>query len=274
MATNPPLVILFGDNDLAATRPLRVELRRRGAVVNLVQTAADAIREATIRPPDLLVLDEGLKQNGDADLLSHFSSVHPDMEIILLHSGGDAVPHGSGLGLLFSAHKPVSKETLLEVIASAFPGRLGDGPIPLPKPHAVLCVDDDRLYLNSLSRFLKRRGYEVYCHESARSALGALPGMHPELAIVDILMPGMDGLTLTRRIHEGWKGKVPVVVLTALDSKETYHRARESGASYCLTKPCKPEDFLNVVDFIAGDLDAEERQLLQARLSDKPSSRA
>ena len=79
-------------------------------------------------------------------------------------------------------------------------------------------------------------------------------------------MPGMDGLALVRRIHEEWKGRVPVVVLTALSFSETYHRARESGASYCLTKPCKPEDFLNVVDFIAGDLDEEERLLLKNRL--------
>ena len=80
------------------------------------------------------------------------------------------------------------------------------------------------------------------------------------------MMPGMDGITLTRRIHEDYRGKVPVVVLTALDSRETYRRAKESGASYCLTKPCKPEDFLNVVDFIAGDLDSQERQLLKSRV--------
>jgi CheY-like chemotaxis protein len=127
-------------------------------------------------------------------------------------------------------------------------------------------VDDDRAYLDSLSRFLRRRGYDVSCHESARQALEALPKIRPELAIVDILMPVMDGLALTRRIHQDFKGEVPVVVLTGLPSKEAYHRARESGASYCLTKPCKPEDFLNIVDFIAGDLDQEERELVKNRI--------
>jgi len=268
MVTNVPLSVLFGDEDLAATRPLRVELRRRGARVDLAASAPDVVLQAAASPPNLLVLDEALKKNGDDDLLSFFGDRYPDTEIILLHSGGDATPHGSGLGLLFSAHKPVAKETLLDVIMSAFPGRLDERPVPPPEPHAVLCVDDDPMYLNSLSRFLKRRGYEVYCHESAQSALGELPNIRPELAVVDIMMPGMDGLMLTRKIHERSKGHVPVVVLTALDSKETYRRARESGASYCLTKPCKPEDFLNVVDFIAGDLDAEERRLLKARLPD------
>ena len=268
METTLPVSILFGDGDLAATRPLRVDLRRRGAVVHLAQTASEVLRQTAVQVPALLVLDDALKQSGEIDVLSHFGARHPDTKTILLYSGGDAPPQGSGLGLLFSAQKPVAKESLLEVIVSAFPGRLDPSPVLRPQSHTVLCVDDDRTYLASLSRFLKRRGYEVYCHDNAKSALGDLPHIHPELAIVDIMMPGMDGLLLTRKIHEGSKGHVPVVVLTALDSKETYQRARESGATYCLTKPCKPEDFLNVVDFIAGDLDAEERELLRARLPD------
>jgi DNA-binding response OmpR family regulator len=266
MKTWPPLSILFADAELAATRPLRVDLRRRGAKVHLVDSAEEAIRRASLEAPELLVLDDDLNRNGETDLVAFFRARFPELEVILLHSGGDVAPQGWGQGLLFCAHKPVSKETLVEVIVSAFPGRLGEPPVPRAKAHTLLCVDDDRTYLNSLSRFLQRRGYQVSCHDSARRALEALPEVRPELAIVDIMMPGMDGLALTRRIHEDFKGEVPVVILTALDSKETYHRARESGASYCLTKPCKPEDFLNVVDFIAGDLDEEERQLLKGRV--------
>lgn len=266
MSAPAPLVLLFADPDLAATRPLRVELRRRGATVRLVGSAAEAIRQSQLVPPDLLVLDDAVDQDVEIDLLSHFQQHHPETEIVLLHSGGDAAPHGPGQGLLFSAHKPVSKESLLEVIVSAFPGRLGQEPLPRPKTRTILCVDDDGTYLSSLSRLLQRRGYKVSAHESARAALEALPDLRPELAIIDIMMPVIDGLTLTRRIHEDYKGKVPVVVLTALDSKEIHHRARQNGASYCLTKPVRPEDFLNVVDFIAGDLDGEERRLLQSRV--------
>jgi CheY-like chemotaxis protein len=266
MTRPTPLNILFADADLAATRPLRVELRRRRATVRLVGDAAEAIHQVRLSSPDLLVLDEATGRDGEADVVSFLGQNSPATQIILLHSGGAAAPHGPGQGLLFSAHKPVSKETLLEVIVSAFPGRLGDEPVPPQKPHTILCVDDDRAYLQSLARFLRRRGYEVVCHESGRKALEALPKIRPELAVVDIMMPVMDGLAVTRQIHQDFKGEVPVVVLTALDSKEVYHRAREAGASYCLTKPCKPEDFLNVVDFIAGDLDQEECELLKSRI--------
>lgn len=269
MDANEPLVILFVDDDLAATRPLRVDLRRRGVQVQYADSAAEAQRIASTDPPDLVVLDETQRMNGNTDLIPFFHSSLPNTKIILLHSDADAAASGPTPGILFSAHKPVSKAALLDVIVSTFPGRLEAAPGLTPETHKVLCVDDDRTYLNSLSRFLKRRGYQVVCHESAKRALEALPQIDPDLAIVDILMPGMDGLVLTRQIHDQSKGRVPVVVLTALDSKETYHRARESGASYCLTKPCKPEDFLNVVDFIAGDLDEEERQLLRNRLTER-----
>jgi DNA-binding response OmpR family regulator len=265
-SSTPPLVILFAETDLASTRPLRVDLRRRGAAVHFVSSGADAVRQAQLEPPDLVVLDDGVDKEDGTGLLAHVQEHFPNTQVILLYSGGDGAPHGPGQGLLFSAHKPVSKESLLDVIVSAFPGRLGTEPVPRPASHTVLCVDDDGPYLNSLSRFLKRRGYKVFGYERAKEAIAMLPVIRPELAIVDIMMPGIDGIALTRRIHEDYKGNVPVVVLTALDSKEMYRRAKESGASYCLTKPCKPEDFLNVVDFIAGDLDAQERQLLKNRV--------
>ena len=265
MTTKAPLHILFAEPDLASSRPLRVELRRRGSRVEFAGSATDVLRKAQEDPPDLLILDEELQSQGELDLLKVFRTSIPLMEIILLHSGEDRAL-GCGMGLLFSARKPVSRTALLEVIDSAFPGRLPENTAPLPETHTLLCVDDDRAFLDSLSRVLKRRGYQVFSQENAERALEVLPGIHPELAIVDLMMPGMDGLGLIRVIHERSEGRVPVVALTALDSDEAYYRALENGASFCLTKPCKPEDFLNVVDFIAGDLDEEERLLLRKRL--------
>ncbi len=260
-----PLGILFADADLAATRPLRVELRRRGASVEMATAGQEAIQKAESRPPDLVVIGGSVIRDAGSDLALVFRASVPRAQFILLRSPGEEAPESPGSGILFSATKPVSKEQLLEVIGSAFPGRLGPPPAGPAAPRKVLCVDDDIPYLRSLSRFLRRRGYEVYAHESARRALQALREIRPELAVVDILMPDMDGLALTRRICQDYQGQVPVVVLTGAASPEAYQRARECGASYCLSKPYRPEDFLNVVDFIAGDLDEEERNLLRNR---------
>lgn len=266
METPKPLEVLFGDPDLADTRPLRVELRRRGARVRLVTGPAEVRDQVLVSRPELLVLDDRIARDGGEDFLAHCRESTPELQVILLRGDGADVLPGEKAGILFSARKPIPKDALLAVIANAFPGRLEEPGPSREGPHTVLCVDDDQTYLGSLARFLERRGYEVSCYESARRALRALPEVKPELAIIDIMMPGMDGLELTRRIHENSQGTIPVVVLSALGSEETFHRARQSGASYCLTKPCRPEDFLNVVDFIAGDMDEEERRLLEKRL--------
>ena len=245
MTISMPLKILFMDADLAASRPLRVELRRRGATVHLVGSAAEAVHQSRHLPPDLLVLDEATGREGETDLVSFFGRNFPGTQIILLHSGGDPAPHGPGQGLLFSAHKPVSKETLLEVIVSAFPGRLGAEPVPRPERHTILCVDDDRAYLQSLARFLRRRGYEVVCHESAREALEALPKIRPELAVVDIMMPGMDGYQTMQAIRlDSRFQRLPIIALTAKAMKGDRDKCLEAGATDYITKPVETDKLL------------------------------
>jgi DNA-binding response OmpR family regulator len=268
---NLPLNVLFADKALSATRPLRMALRRRGAAVSLEATAADTVQFLKNHPTDLLVLDEEIQRDSDPDLVSSLSLSHPETEVILLHSGTDAIPHGSGLGLLFSARKPIAAGTLLDIIAAAFPGRLHEQTALRPEVRTVLCVDDDPVYISSLSRFLERQGYYVSSHGSSHRALEALEILRPELALVDIMMPGLDGLGLCQKIRESSKGRIPVVILTALDSDETFHRAHESGASICLSKACDPDHLLNIVDLIAGDLDEEERGLIRSRLGERYS---
>jgi DNA-binding response OmpR family regulator len=271
-----PLSVLFADHDLAPTRLLRMELRKRGARVDFTDTAGEVVHRASTNPPDLLILDESLQTQEDRDLVEFYHASAPETEIILMHDGEGSISHGLGMGLLLTARKPLARSTLVDVVDSAFPGRLILEEIPCADMPSLLCVDDDRATLMSLSRSLKRRGYHVVALESARSALELLPRLPLSLAIIDIMMPGVDGLALTRAIHETSGGRVPVVVLTALASDEVNYLALENGARYCLTKPCANEDLLNIVDYLAGNLDDEERGLLRARLggTSLPNSRA
>jgi DNA-binding response OmpR family regulator len=262
-----PLSILFADRDLAATRPHRMNLRRHGARVDIVETAADVLRRAAQDPPDLLVLDERLQAGADEDVISVYRKKTPETEVILLQDGGDTAPHGMGMGLLFSARKPVSCASLQEIIDDAFPGRLtpGEG-TSVPAP-SILCVDDDRAYLGSLARTLRRRGYPVVALESAQEALAMLPRFPFAVVLVDIMMAGMDGIGLTHEIHQQSGGRISVIVLTGLASDEATYLALENGARFCLTKTCETEELLNVVDFVAGMMDSEERRLLEQRLA-------
>ncbi|HLY10459.1 MAG TPA: response regulator [Planctomycetota bacterium] len=262
-----PLSILFADPQLAGTRPHRMDLRARGAQVGFADTPGDVLRHAEEDPPDLLILDENLQSGTDEDVIRLYQKASPSTEIILLHDGASAMPHGSGLGLLGSVGKPFSRESLRELIEGAFPGRLAPAAAASAAPPPILCVDDDRSYLHSLSRLLGRRGYPVFALESSKQALDMLP-RHPfPLALVDIMMTGMDGIRLTQEIRRQSCGRTAVVVLSALDCDEATYLSLENGARFCLTKPCASEELFNVVDYVAGTVDEEERRLLENRMA-------
>ena len=100
---------------------------------------------------------------------------------------------------------------------------------------ALLVVDDDPDILSSLSIHLRADGYRVLQARGGKEALGVLERELPALAIVDLMMPGMDGFETSRRIKR--RADIPILVLTAVDSEETKVRAIELYADDYLTKP-------------------------------------
>ncbi len=264
MAANAP-VILIADLDLTSTRPLRVELRRRAARVLMASTAEQAVQLAELFPPDFILLDGGLRDAARGDLVTLFQTSCPRAEILLLAPESAGFPSGAGLGLLFSSVKPVSNETLLEVMAQACPRLRATGAEKVPAP-TVLCVDDDRRFLQSLSRLLSRHGYKVAAFDDPRGALDALREVAPDCAVVDVAMPGLDGLAVTDAIRREYRDLIPVVLLSAKDSQADVEEGMKHGAKRYLTKPCEPWKLLDVVDYYAADLDPQERELLEPRM--------
>jgi len=267
MQPKPP-VILFAERDLSWSREARAELRRRGAEVRMASSVDEAIREAKASPPDLVILDDDLEGREGWDPAQMLRAVMPEAEMILLETDAPGIPRATGLDLFFSGAKPIAPEMLLALAQAALGERLRgrpEGPSP-PEPGTVLCVDDDPNYLRSVSRFLSRHGYRVSTFETAERALGAIPRLRPDLALVDIMMPGMGGLDLAGKIRDLTRGKTAVVFLTGLDSDETFYEAHQCGGAYLLGKSERPQKVLDVVDYLAGHLDEAERRLLREQL--------
>ena len=89
--------------------------------------------------------------------------------------------------------------------------------LPPVRP-TVLLVDDDRTLLSLLSRRVSRAGYEVRTAASGPAALKQLEGSWPALMVVDLMMPGMDGFELCRRVKQ--LADLPIIVLSAVDASE------------------------------------------------------
>jgi DNA-binding response OmpR family regulator len=113
--------------------------------------------------------------------------------------------------------------------------------LPPVRP-AVLLVDDDLTLLSVLSRRVSRAGYEVHTAPSGHAALKQLEDSWPALLVVDLMMPGMDGFELCRRVKQ--LADLPIIVLSAVDESEAKVSALELYAEDYVTKPFDPDELV------------------------------
>jgi DNA-binding response OmpR family regulator len=111
----------------------------------------------------------------------------------------------------------------------------------MPKSH-ILVVDDDRLLCRSLAYSLDRAGYRVTSAGSAEDALALVSHDPPDLVLLDIGLPGMDGLEALRRLQAG--SSAPVLFLTARRRSLEEVIGLELGADDYITKPFDPDVLL------------------------------
>jgi len=259
-------VILQADRKLGETRELRTELRRRGARVIMAETAEQALEAVRDERPDVILLDDDLCGNAEPDLLDDFKERFPDAEVVLLSSKRESLTRGIGRGLLFQGLRPVCSQTLLDLVSEALPGRLKESPKADHVKPLVLCIDDDQQTLNSLSRLLERHGYRVATLQDPKLALSTISSIGPDMAIIDVAMPGVNGCELALKIREQYRGLFPIVMHSAKTTDADRWSGFRYGADYYLPKPAEPHQILDVVDYYADQLDGEERQYLENRL--------
>src|SRR5256885_4376928 len=108
-------------------------------------------------------------------------------------------------------------------------------------PH-VLLVDDDRRIRDLLSRFLASEGYRVSTAASASDARSKLLGLHFDLLILDVMMPGETGFDLARFIRTS--SSVPIVMLTARHEAEARIEGLQIGADDYVAKPFEPRELV------------------------------
>jgi len=110
----------------------------------------------------------------------------------------------------------------------------------------LLIVDDEAIVRDSLSKWFHEEGYEVGSAESAAEALTRLAERRWDLALVDIKMPGTDGIELQRRMQE-IDPEMAVIIMTGYASVETAVQALKNGAYDYVTKPFDPDDIAHTV---------------------------
>lgn len=114
---------------------------------------------------------------------------------------------------------------------------------------SILVIDDNPMNVRLLNVVLSKGGYDVRSALDAREALELLESFTPQLLLVDLQLPGMDGLELVRRLRVDDRTKdTPMVAVTAFAMKGDEEKALRAGFDGYVTKPIDTRAFLGIVE--------------------------
>ena len=124
-------------------------------------------------------------------------------------------------------------------------GNAGTGDDAMTQRSLILVVDDEPFNVDYLEQELELLGYDTVSAASGREALEKVAANAPDLILLDVMMPGIDGLTVCRMLKDDRKTRrIPVIIMTALNSTEDRIQGIEAGADDFLTKPVDDRELL------------------------------
>jgi two-component system KDP operon response regulator KdpE len=112
---------------------------------------------------------------------------------------------------------------------------------PAAKPKVLVCDDEDQI-LRGLRVILRDAGFEALPASTGEDALDVAAVSHPDAAIVDLVLPDIDGVEVCRRLRE-WS-EIPIIVLSAVGEEDAKVRALAAGADDYVTKPFGPRELV------------------------------
>ena len=131
----------------------------------------------------------------------------------------------------------------------------------------ILIVDDDTNICELLRLYIEKEGYEASIANDGETALKMFDSVNPDLVLLDIMLPGMDGWSICRKIRE--TSKVPIIMLTAKGELEDKVNGLELGADDYITKPFEMKEVLARVHAVLrryGEEEQKEKKLVFDKL--------
>lgn len=136
--------------------------------------------------------------------------------------------------------------------------------------HSIYIADDERNIRDLIKSFLESDGYEVSAFETGDELKAAFDEKPADLVILDIMMPGTDGLTVCKQLRE--ESGVPIIILTAKDSEYDYVHGITIGSDDYLTKPFRPTALLMRVRSLLRRMDMNEKNDHTSKASEEDIS--
>jgi PAS domain S-box-containing protein len=237
-----PTILVVDDS--AQTRELiRGVLQQEGFLVAEADCGAAALQLARLLQPQIITLDIMLPDLDGFDVMQVLRNDPLTRDLpVLFVSATSEHERAMALGGSGFISKPFSNQELITQVRK----------LHAPRQRRVLVVDDDHHVRPTLARLLQRGGFLVTEASDGRSALELIERNPPDLVLLDIRMPDIDGYEVLRQLKQHpTLSHIPVVILTASDlGANDKQRAFELGASRYLQKPIASGDLLSEIDRI------------------------
>ena len=116
----------------------------------------------------------------------------------------------------------------------------------------ILIIDDDITSLDIVAFLFEKRGYNVVRCSSGSSGIESVKESNPDIMLVDLLMPGLNGVETVREIRSLGFEEVPIIAFTALNDPDFHEQAEQAGCDRVLTKPYPAKKLLVVIEEFLG----------------------
>jgi len=248
--------LIVEDSQVAANQIVRY-LEELHAQAIVLPQGEEVVETALQTKPDLVILDILLPNQSGWEVLLNLKA-NPDTRNIpvLVISVLDERPYGLELGAAEYLVKPITRQQLQGAVCQLFARDAVDmvqtalviTPYSLSRPPLILLAEDQEDNIATMAPYLRLHGFDVVLARNGLEAIERAEQHIPDLILMDIQMPEMDGLEAIRRIRAyADLQRVPILALTALAMPGDRERCLEAGANEYLMKPISLKQLVKVI---------------------------
>ena len=253
---NKMIKLLLVDDEEEFLTSTSQALGRRGFDVNVAPNGVTALELVEKNSYDIILLDVKMPDIDGIEVFRQIREKLPDLPVILLtgHGSIDDAFYTSKDGIADYLTKPIDIENLSErlhkIVEKAEKQREDNdntiSPMSFGEVIKVMHVDDEVDFLESMKRVLERRNMEVTTAESGELALALLKECIIDVVVLDVKMPGMDGLEVLRHIKTDFPS-IEVILLTGHPSVEAALEGIKLGANEYMKKPPEIDELVATI---------------------------
>ncbi|MDQ1317999.1 MAG: hypothetical protein QG588_1655, partial [Candidatus Poribacteria bacterium] len=245
---------LLIEDDKPIAEQITRYLSEIGAESIIYPKGEGAVDKIKLYKPDLIILDIMLPDITGWDVLVQLKSDPYTRDIpVIIVSVIDDRTRGMQLGALEYIVKPINMEQLLKTLQKVLPSKASESKVLIimtkegEKP-CILLVDDNEISIKSISAYLLASGCQVIVARNGEESIQLAKENIPDIILMDIQMPGMDGLEAIRRIRaDSNLTNIPIIALTALAMPGDREMCISAGADEYVSKPISLSSLTKII---------------------------